>query len=96
MLDSDRPISYPDDYFGLYVSFEHIEGQKNRLNLTKASAQDLTGKMSLRASDSFFSFVSLIAKNDKESEVKKLRRSSFKTPQVDTFWTMSTTRLAAL
>lgn len=43
MLDSDRPISYPDDYYGLYVSFEHIEGQKNRLNLTKASAQDLTG-----------------------------------------------------
>jgi len=53
MLDSDRPISYPDDYFGLYVSFEHIEGQKNRLNLTKASAQDLTGKISLRTSDSF-------------------------------------------
>lgn len=25
ILDSDRPIKYPEDYYGLYVTLEHIE-----------------------------------------------------------------------
>jgi len=43
ILDSDRPIQYPQDYNGLYVVFEHIERSKDRLPLAKASEKDLTG-----------------------------------------------------
>ncbi|GAB4821724.1 hypothetical protein N2152v2_008770 [Parachlorella kessleri] len=43
VTDGLQPVRYPDDYLGLYLSMEHIDVGKDRVDIAKPTDADVTG-----------------------------------------------------